>query len=132
MCIDYRKLYKVIIKNKYLLLKINNLFNQFNSTLVFSKVYLKLGYHQVWIVKQDIPKTTFKTRYRHYDFIIMPFRLTNALIVCMDLMNRVFQDCLDKVLVVFINDILVYSDSRKVLAISNICTPKSKREVVIF
>jgi hypothetical protein len=111
LCIDYRQLNKLTIKNKYSLPRIDNLFDKLKGTQVFLKIDLKSGYHQLRIKEKDIQKTAFKTRYGHYKFLIMPFRLTNAPAMFMDLMNRVFQPYLDKFVVIFIDDILVYSYS---------------------
>lgn len=111
LCIDYRQLNKVTIKNKYSLPRIDNLFDKLKGTQVFLKIDLKSGYHQLRIKEKDIQKTAFKTRYGHYKFLIMPFGLTNAPTMFMDLMNRVFQPYLDKFVVIFIDDILVYSYS---------------------
>ena len=113
MCIDYRELNKVTIKNKYLLPRIDDLSNQLQRVAVFSKIDLRSGYHQLRIRKEDIPKTGFRTRYGHYEFVVMPFGLTNAPTAFMDLVNKVFKDYLDKFIVVFIDDILVYSRSKK-------------------
>jgi hypothetical protein len=98
----------VTIKNKYPLPRID-LFDQLKGASVFSKVDLVLGYHQLKVREEDVPKTTIQTRYDHYEFLVMPFRLTNAPSVFMDLMNQVFHEYLDSFVVVFIDDILVYS-----------------------
>nr|GEU29835.1 putative reverse transcriptase domain-containing protein [Tanacetum cinerariifolium] len=113
MCIDYRKLNKVTVKNVYPLPRIDDLFDQLQGARWFFKIDLHCGYHQLKVREEDIPKTAFRTRYGHYEFMVMPFGLTNALEIFMDLMNRVCRPILDKSNIVFIDDILVYSKSEK-------------------
>jgi hypothetical protein len=109
MFVDYRSLNDVTIKNKYMLPRIDDLFDQMRGARVFSKIDLRSGYHQMKIRPSDIPKTTFSTRYGLYEFIVMSFGLTNASAYFMNLMNKVFMEYLDKLVVVFIDDILIYS-----------------------
>src|SRR3990170_934629 len=109
MCVDYRQLNEVTIKNRYPLPRIDDLFDQLSGARVFSKIDLRMGYHQLKIRKEDIPKTAFTTRYRLYEFTVMAFGLTNAPAYFMSMMNKVFMDFLDKFMVVFIDDILMYS-----------------------
>nr|GEX84488.1 putative reverse transcriptase domain-containing protein [Tanacetum cinerariifolium] len=113
ICIDYRELNKLTIKNQYLLLRIDDLFDQLQGSSVYSKIDLQSGYHQLRIREEDIPITTFRTRYGHYDFQVMPFGLTNAPAVLMDLMNRVCKPYLDKFVIVFIDDIMIYSKNKE-------------------
>lgn len=109
LCIDYQHLNKVTIKNKYPLSRINDLFDQLQGTTIFFKIGLRLGYHQLKVRNEDIPKTVFQTHYRHYEFIVMSLRLTSAPAAFIDLMNWVFKPFFDHFSIVFIDDILIYS-----------------------
>ncbi|GJR12274.1 putative reverse transcriptase domain-containing protein [Tanacetum coccineum] len=112
MCIDYRELNKLTVQNHYLLPRIDDLFDQLQGSQFFSKIDLRFRYHQLRVHEDDIPKTAFRTRYRHFEFTVMLFGLTNALAVFMDLMNRVCRPYLDRFVIVFIDDILIYSKTR--------------------
>ncbi|GKE14477.1 putative reverse transcriptase domain-containing protein [Tanacetum coccineum] len=113
MCIDYRVLSKLTVKNRYPLPRIDDLFDQLQGSSVYSKIDLRSGYHQLRVRNEDIPKTTFRTHYGHYEFQVMPFGLTNAPAVFMDMMNRVCKPHLDKFVIIFIDDILIYSKSKE-------------------
>ena len=113
LCIDYRQLNRVTIKNRYPLPMIDDLFDRLRGAQVYSKIDRCTCYHQLRVREADIPKTAFRTRYGHFEFTMMPFRLTNAPTAFMDLMNRVFQPYLDQFVVIFVNDIFFYSQSEE-------------------
>ncbi|GKB94526.1 putative reverse transcriptase domain-containing protein, partial [Tanacetum coccineum] len=113
MCIDYRELNKLTVKNRYLLLRIDDLFDELQGSSVYSKIDLRSGYHQLRVRGEDIPKTTFRMHYGHYEFQVLPFGLTNTPAVFMDLMNRVCKPYLDKFVIFFIDDILIYSKNKE-------------------
>ncbi|GKC92779.1 putative reverse transcriptase domain-containing protein [Tanacetum coccineum] len=113
MCIDYRELNKLTVKNRYPLPRIDDLFDQLQGSSVYSKIYMRSGYHQLRFREEDIPIMAIQTRYGHYEFQVMPFGLTNAPAVFMDLMNRVCKPYFDKVVIVFIDDILIYSKNKE-------------------
>ncbi|GKB61647.1 putative reverse transcriptase domain-containing protein [Tanacetum coccineum] len=113
MCIDYRELNKLTVKNHYPLPRIDDLFDQLQGLSVYSNIDLRSGYHQLRVRDEDIPKTAFRTRYGHYEFQVMSFGLTNAPVVFMDLMNHVCKPYLDKFVKVFIDDIIIYSRNKE-------------------
>nr|GEX26037.1 putative reverse transcriptase domain-containing protein [Tanacetum cinerariifolium] len=154
MCVDYQELNKLKVKNRYPLPKTNDLFDQLQGSSVYLKIDLPTVYHQLRIREEDIPITAFRTRYGHYEFHVMPFGLTNAYAVFMDLMNQVCKSYLDKFMIVFIDDILIYSknkeeheehlktiwndsegvhvDPEKIEAIKNWATPTTPTECVVY
>ena len=109
LCIDYRQLNRVTIKNRYPLPRIDDLFDQLKGARVYSKIDLHTSYQQLRVREADIPKTAFRTQYWHFEFIVMPFSLMNSSVAFMDLMHRVFQPYLDQFVMVFVDDILIYS-----------------------
>nr|KYP76661.1 Transposon Ty3-G Gag-Pol polyprotein [Cajanus cajan] len=113
LCANYRQLNKLTIKKRYSLLRIDDLMDQLKGAYVFSKINLRAKYHQIKVRDNDIPKTTFKIRYGHYEYVVMLFGKTDASTVFMEYMNQIFRPFLDKFVVVFIDDILIYSKSRE-------------------
>ena len=109
LCIDYQQLNRATIENRYPLPRIDDLFDQLRGARIYSKIDLCTGYHQLRVKEAYIPKIAFRTRYGYFEFIVMPFGLKNALAAFMDLMHRVFQPNLDRFVVVFVDDILIYS-----------------------
>ena len=113
LCIDYRQLNRVMIKNRYPLPRIDDLFDQLREVPVYFKIDLRTSYNQLRVKEANIPKTVLRTRYGHFEFTVMPFGLTNAPAAFMDLMHRVFQPYLDQFVVVFADDIFIYSRSEE-------------------
>jgi hypothetical protein len=113
ICIDYQQLNTVTIKNKYTLPRIDDLFNQLHIAACFLKLDLRSGYHQLKIKKVNVAKTTFRSRYSHYEFLVMPFGLTNTPTTFTNLMKKVFRPHLDKFVVIFLDDILIYSTTKE-------------------
>ncbi|GKA43041.1 putative reverse transcriptase domain-containing protein, partial [Tanacetum coccineum] len=113
MCIDYRELNKLTVKNHYLLPRIDDLFDQLQGSSVYSKIDLRSRYHQLRVREGGIPKTTFRTCYGHYEFQVLSFGLTNTPAIFMDLMNRVCKPYLDKFVIAFIDDIHIYSKNKE-------------------
>src|ERR1051325_11734556 len=113
LCVDYRQLNKVTIKNQYPLSRIDDLMDQLVGACVFIKIDLRSGYHQIRVKTEDIQKTAFRIRYGHYEYSVIPFGVTNAPNVFMEYMNRIFHEYLDQFGVVFIDDILIYSKNKE-------------------
>jgi len=113
LCVDYRQLNKLTIKNKYPLSRIDDLLDQLRGASVFSKIHLRSGYHQILVKPDDVQKTAFRSRYGHYEYVVMPFGVNSAPTVFMDYMNRIFCPYLDKFVVMFMDDILIYSKNRE-------------------
>ena len=113
LCVDYRQLNKMTIKNKYPLSRINYLMDQLHGASVFSKIDLRLGYHQILVKAEYIQKTTFRSIYGNYKYVVMPFVVTNAPTIFMNYMNRIFRPFLDKFVIVLIDDIRIYSRTQE-------------------
>ena len=130
MSIDYRQINKVKVKNKYPLPRIEDLFDQLKGVGVFSKIDLRPRYYQLRVKEVDVLNTAFRTRYGHYEFLVIPFGLTNAPTAFMDLMNRVFRPYVDQLIVVFTDDILVYSKGAHEHEFENSLGDVKRKEVI--
>jgi hypothetical protein len=113
MCVDYQALNKATIKNRYPLPQIDDILDQFRGAIIFSKLDIRSGYYQIWVRKRDIEETTCRTRYGSYDWLVMPFGLTSTPSTFMTLMNEMLRPFLDKIVVVYLDDILIYSSSKE-------------------
>ena len=111
--VDYQKLNKLTIKNKYLLPRIDDLLDQLRGATVFLKIDLRSRYHHILVKPEDVHKAAFRSRYGHYEYVVMPFGVTNASAIFMEYMNKIFWSYLDQFVVVFIDDILIYSKSQE-------------------
>ena len=113
LCVYYQQLNRVMIKNRYPLPRIDDLFDQLIGAQVYSKIDLHTSYHQLRVREADISETTFRTRYGHFEFTVMPFGLMNMPAAFMGLMHKVFHPYLDQFVVVFVDEILIYSKTRE-------------------